>query len=698
MNINPELQPLLKPSDNMAHPNESILTPLFSLLSTTNKTIAPWIEPTFWSNMLNKECFTFYFQDLFKDLANNTQIGTNSELMNSIITTIFHLIFSYHSSFPKNLILPYYDKLIELNNQDISHMLIYLEKNSTSLDFSSIISRFNPNDMNLSAGNSIPLFTLHGLLHQLRMSKENQNDFMSTVIDKLQMQLPISQAQIILHLIRVCISFFDIEPSKLTLIKESLYKFYDYDSSVSGISSDLIHLLDKSIKYPLYGFHSILNQMSHISEAFGCQIPLIFNAKYSNISTYLYNDSVDRSSYLNAYISYPKYFIHRYFNSQPPGNVGELQRFMYNLKFSKKYLQTVPQAFKLAPADPRYIRPVLTLPVHQFQFNRITTNLKMNPDISTPINHRMFIITSPIEAVLNQSFFAPIYKYFIAFDPNDIDRPTEQQILVIGSDHLLSTIVSTLVLWILKNPALGFIEFQIFFVPIGNSQYGDFISNRDVIYNIFVRNLYRTVSSILPTYNETSGAFFPKFVPTNDPTNKYENNIWFSNPSPSHLFQFGLQHYLMFAQNKMTFYIWQCRIVLADSNKVVTIPFIGSVIIDTNDQKRSFETSIGDYKKNQMSNEFMETKTMALYNVNYEKRANPNKDYLILDTGSLRLVFSAIIATPKIKPIPFFVDIDGKKYGPVLEIQTSCLFMDNTNTAVKIPDPMRMKIRTFVDI
>ena len=271
MNVNADLLPLFNPNDDFKHPSDAILTPLFSLLSATKKTIAPWIEPTFWESMLNKECFTYYFQDLFKELANGTQNGTASDVLYSYITTILHLVFSYHNGFPKELILSYYDKLVDLNNPDISRMLIYLEKHSTSLDFSNIISRFNQNDLNLSAGVSIPLFTLYSLIHQLRMSTENQNNCLSAIIDNFQVSFSSSNAIILLHLIKVMVSFYDLDTTKLLQLKDLLYKLYCFDSSVSETSTKIIHFLKKASKYPGFGFHNLLNNMSQISEAFGCQ-------------------------------------------------------------------------------------------------------------------------------------------------------------------------------------------------------------------------------------------------------------------------------------------------------------------------------------------------------------------------------------------------------------------------------------------
>lgn len=687
MNINSDLLPLFNPTDDLKHPNESILTPLFSLLVATNRTVAPWIGPTFWSNMLNKEFFTYYFQDLFKELTNNSQIVSNPESLYARITTILHLIFTYHNGFPKELILPYYDKLINLKNPEISHMLIYLEKHSSSTDFLNIISRFDLSGINASAGVAIPLFTLYGLLHQLRLSAENQNNFLSIINDTTQTVTSFQNAIILLHLIQVLVSFFDFDSEKLGQLKESLNKFYCFDTSVSEISGHIIYLLKKATKYPGYGFHDLLNRMSQISEAFGCQIPLFFDSKHSNISTFLYNDTVDRSSFINSYITFPRFFIHRYFNLQPPSNLNELQRFMYNLQFNKKYLQTVQQNFNLSQADARYVRPVLTPPAHQFQFHRIITDFQMIPEMSTPYQQGKFLISSPVEALLNQAFFTPISQYFKTLEPNG---SSEQQIVVIGSDYLLSTIITTIALWVLKNPAYNSIEFQIYFVPTNSSQFGDFISEKDIIYKSFVRNIYRTVNSILPSMDETSKAFFPKFVQT-EGSSKYENNVWFNNPSPSHLFQFGIQHYLLFAQYKTDIYIWQCSITMSEINKVIIVPFVGSVVIDTADQKRLFDTNVYEYKNQQKQTESIETKTMALYNTNCEKRAKPNKDFLILDNGSLRLVSSAMIMTSRMKPMPFYVDIDGRRYGPANDISVSKM-------TGRLSEHMRMKIKTFVDI
>ena len=696
--INPDLYPLFQPSEDLMHPKENVLGPLFSVLYSTNERIPPWIEPNFWSNLLNREFFVRYLQEIFKNLTNMSSSDPNfNENMKRYLATIFHLVFSFHFGFLKDSVKIYYDKLLQLNRADISQALMYLEKHTLPFDMATLINRLVIK-ANLFVECVVPIFTFHALLHILRNSVPgNPNcDFQNLFLDKLIEWIKTFDKQkenasiLFLHLIHVLLVFCpDADHNKLNELKTNLEKLLAIPSPVSDLAFDTINFIGKSIEYSGYCFYKKLINVASISECFSGQIPLFFDGgKTPLISTFLYNDCPDRSSFLSAYATFPRYFIIKN-GFIPPANISDLYKFMQTLSFSKKFMAIMEKAFNLQRYDKIQDNqiPKLTLPQYQYQVFRLTTQFSNSLSMTTRVRDRLALITSPLEAMLNSTFFTPLLNYFNARN-TDI---TEQPIVIIGTDYLLSIVVSTLISFALKNRSLLDVEFQFFYVPVGNSIIAHYISFYDQIYETFVSHLFTTINSILPGYDENSKAFFPSFVPSPDLARTYENSIFFSLPSPSHIFQHGLQHYLHFANKKTDIFVMQCIAIL--DKEWVSIPFINKLEIEITDVKRTFIATISDYKKQDPTTETIsDVRTISFYNIpKSNPRANP--DYFIFDTGISRLV-QTVTLSPGPRMPPFNIVVDGMKYGPVPQVKVMFL----TESPDKLTDPMRIKIRTFVDI
>ena len=131
------LQSVLKSNGDLRQPDEATLTPFFAVLLCQKEAISPWLCSTFWDNTLNQDFKDRYFKELFKIIMN---YGSNSsefkEMRNAILTTIFHMIFSFHTQYPKEYIRSFYDSIFSLNNQEVAYFLMYLEKHNQQLDFS----------------------------------------------------------------------------------------------------------------------------------------------------------------------------------------------------------------------------------------------------------------------------------------------------------------------------------------------------------------------------------------------------------------------------------------------------------------------------------------------------------------------------------------------------------------------------------
>ncbi|OHS94427.1 hypothetical protein TRFO_39376 [Tritrichomonas foetus] len=717
MAVNPQLQPIYNPSEELKHPDDTILNALFSVLYSTGEKMAPWLEPTFWANTLNKEFRDRFFQELFKNLSS---IGPNDanagEFTSQIIITIYHCVFSFHIGFAKQLILPYYDKLLTTPARpEIKMMLLYLEKHSSAINFPNILERIITTESQLSLDNVIPTFTFYGLLHILRYSNfkdpkmDLMNQFLDAVLERTKKAMSYKSVLTFNHMMMVVSTLFpDLDRKKLNELKDKLSYYLSLSSPYSDVSYDTIEFLNKNVNFPGHGFYQHLYTMSQMSDAFSGQVPLFFDAKLTLASTMLYNDTADRASLPSAYLQWVRYFIYRYFGAMPPQNGNELIRFMQNVRFNETFMKTVPADYKLMkiPQDPKFARPVPpTMPQFQHNIYRMTSVVVDGkyPVIFTlatlsQIKDNNFLIGSLTGAKLMANFFNPLLSYF-----QQNPDVTEQQIVIVGDDDLLANIIDTLTIFIIQNSFLANIEFQFYFIPVGPSQFGDYIAENDQVYKQFVRNLYETTTRILPGYEENSQAFFPSFAPSPDQVGNYENNIWFNIPSPSHLFQYGIQHYMQFAKKKIDIYLWQCiiQVQVRDGNqmvvKLVSVPFINSVHIELNDKARSFMTKTIDFGKKEPIQETFETKVLSIYNISIERRAWPSKDHIVLDTGSSRVVSSVSVHLPRGAP-PVSVIIDNHKFTDVLGLNVSFLPRQNITTIEKTTLPMRMKIKTFVDM
>jgi hypothetical protein len=103
-----------------------------------------------------------------------------------------------------------------------------------------------------------------------------------------------------------------------------------------------------------------------------------------------------------------------------------------------------------------------------------------------------------------------------------------------------------------------------------------YLGSTDPIDRRFAERIFWVTSNIAPIFDEDVVVPFT-FIIENKA--RFLNHPWFTDPSPSKIFQFAMHHYLTFGPPATMVNVWSCEPNRDDRVKVV-VPFIASVHVD----------------------------------------------------------------------------------------------------------------------
>ena len=473
---------------------------------------------------------------------------------------------------------------------------------------------------------------------------------------------------------------------------EALKSLFSKASPVSDMASHMRMMLKKSIKYPGYIYFSILSEFAEANPAFDGKCHLIFNSTDKYLMNYLYSANPDNTSYGLSIMNFVKFFIAFYFKANPPESSTDLISIIQNLQMNEKCLGKLAKQFKLDESPNHETKhPWLSLPSYRLLPIRLSLNCELSTKLTTSFNQKQDLFCTPSGLIFSNQLFKPLVKY-LESHPDEIYY--ENKILIVGDDFVLSHFLISLVSAIQENLSLSNVSFTIYFVPSGNSRVADFISLNDPAYRKFIYPLYNIVNNILPKFDENSNVSF-SFCNHLDHLQYDNDNVWFKDPSPSHLFQFGIQYYLHFAKNVCNINIWKCSLHFETKHLVVPL-FTNINVISIKKAYQVYYTDVG----NSYCNFTIEKQQgLSIWCSNKEYNVSPTDKWLVATiptkSKSKEIKYSMITSLKfldqnKTKE-PFDVIIDGIKYGPINGFAIDSL--------IDIPEfPQKMRIATFSQI
>jgi hypothetical protein len=292
------------------------------------------------------------------------------------------------------------------------------------------------------------------------------------------------------------------------------------------------------------------------------------------------------------------------------------------------------------------------------------------------------------------------------------DKWSCQPLFVIGNDITFSNVIFSYITFLAslsegkrnKKDAsrVKFLKSVFYYIPFGLQNYDSlvkYLSEVDPLYLIYVKSPADSLLKFVPfintntnqsrdSYDSHNSLNIPSII---EESPKYLSHEYFSDPSPSSMFRFALQHYALNARFHINIKVWRCEF-LTENNKLRIAPFIftlfaGSAFLTGNRENTmkfsgNLNTNIilsdqGNLKKN------VKTRGFAFYNYNRVLGVLPTSDYLVMCVSDAKMTLkpdeglkahmnefqSYSIKYTKIVPdkssSPFKLLIDEVEYGPV---------------------------------
>ena len=464
---------------------------------------------------------------------------------------------------------------------------------------------------------SIPFFTLYTLFSYLQRNPNEIENFTKTLKEILSKSLNLYKLKLLLHIIYLALIFF---PGTIKNdIADAMNPLLGKSGFVSLACAEIGSNIQKEKHYPGYTYYLQMNELANMNLAFSGNVPTFLPSSSQFVISLLYNYYPENSiaSLPTSIISFSRFYLKAKFQFEKELSIPELIKFGSQLEFTSENSSKLAKMFQIPYKDrskqktsdesdqkskkssnesKRRSKKKIDLnsiefPTHPFtkyQIQKLSLDFEINSSTLVDYKDSTSIYTTTASFIFLKSIFTPIKNYIkTAYNP----QLQEYHILLLGDDFLIgNALLSYVKAQISMKECLSQISLIFHIVPTDDTksnQIADFISSFDPIYQLFVRHLFPIMCSISPTINEKSEVSeIPLILDTdsNDETsndkNRFDNTIWFGNPNPFNMFNFGIQHYLQFAKNSVDVMVWKCVIYYRDeTNKTVLVPFVSSIQI-----------------------------------------------------------------------------------------------------------------------
>jgi hypothetical protein len=652
----------------LSEENDNVIAPYVRIMSAAGWTIPVWMGPTFWANVRNPTFRKLLSAEIGYSLSNSIRamkpLDPTPAAVTSFMLSLVHLHVCYAVSFdPASL-----DTECEGMASGTVADLIAVIRLLRPADMATLLDHMIVTQQVELLVRSLPVFSLFAILGRIRTEFA---DFLSACAERLSQPISDAQLQVMVHVMGFCLNFdAPITNAIVAHFRKGLLLFLARPEPTGSLCCNLVISLERQLQFPGYCLFNSLQWALEFNEPTGGHTPLVFDATLTPyLGNFMYSTTVDDTSVSGAMLSFLEFFLSRYFVTDRRFTPDELclvlEVFSMDegelAKFGADNEMPVNPDPDHRPSPPPPLLPII--PVQPLKLGAL--DLRM--DTLTPFGADAFLFLSARQLVFKKMVFESLRKGIVAKHNTGI--LLEFRFLVFGDDHLLSDVMTSMLANIVSDPIFSQVIFCVYFVPIGDSEIGDFIAGFDPIYDRWVRTLYSIVTRIVPIGGENvdTAVIIPSLE---DAGADYEPNIWFADRTPNHMLQFGVQHYLYFAREFVELNIWQCLLRLTDGHSVV-VPFIVGVGLP-NELRHGYEVDGVDVGRSTLHKITEKGAALQLWAAKKESRVRPSDQWILMESErDVVMLLAARICHARGQP--FSVTVDGQSYGPVVSIAVSYL-------------------------
>lgn len=706
----------------------------FTPLRENRFTIAPWIEPNFWNNIRNKqfaEVFLLELMGLIDREVHPPRRPSNASKLNvakklskqskSALRTLLHISISYHRSYLPKMWKQIADNLTEAGYPLIDEVFLELtprlEKSSD--DIEDIVRPMIKQYPHLFLTESIPLYCFLNIIRFIRNNRDALDQCFDKIARILKDSLSHQQVIVLLHLILFILGTFPgVKPDSLASIQDVLISKLAVGNPISDIACEIGQSIEKEMKYPGYTYFLNLRYVVEMSPLNNGIIPLLFDQTQGHLPSLMLNRFPAINSLHKALKEFIEFYVHAKYHCNDEIPSQDLIEICQALEFNRKCTNKLLEKYKFkenCPPITYHDHPILP-PLIPISIIRVPIHFSYIAKMTTEYERGYYIFNNPSNRTFIANVIQPILDYLSKNPECDF---IEQKVILCGNDNFISSLILSVFHAYLQNPQISHVaSLTYYLLPISKTQeegsIASFLAANDPIYERYVYHLYKTASELLPKLADQSDASFPTIE---EPlTNEFHEDVYFSDPSPSKMMQFGLNHFLLYARSYVDVYVWKCVIEMENETIMIIVPFISSLHFGnhfTNKQTGPFpEDTPKIYTVNMKTidvdnNEEVSSKkisSLAIWNANAELHVRPNDGWLFLETISkptmtvrkaTRLSQSMIrgFEFSLVKNESFKIMIDQRVYEPIKKLTISK--MENKDNHA---EQMSLRFATFTPI
>jgi len=704
--------------------NERDIVPSLEVLFEKGYSLAPGLSSGFWNNMrctqFIRTVFIYILERISKDSVKPK--GKDNYIfpahLENCLLTLINIVFSDKYTVAEAAWKPLFESFFMFRDANLSQVVLKLQTNLEGCltSFKTHLDDIVVDHKNRILNDAIPIHVFMYIIRYLHNNPKALNLFYAGMKSRLEIVNSISESIIMLHLLNVIATLFPgFSKYYMSLVLPSISNYLAKPAPVSDIAQNVGHNIEKELNYSGYMYYSHLYSLCSTNMAFDGAIPTLFDQKSTSFTNFLFSRFSKFNSVQSCLVNYAQYMVKNQLRSSKEITQDRAISILNGLTFDEEGMQSIKAKYKLKDDIPlgETIDPSPMVPaILPLRLCRLSFAFQPNPAMLTEIEGGKYLFTSPMQMILDKAFLSQIKERIVEL--NDQTSIVKQPVIIAGDDYVISNILQGLYSAFLGSPRdFSRIAFKFFLIPINRESVNEvsrFIGKNDPVYRLFMENSFDLVSSIGPTHNEESMVSFPTIV---EKESKYDHNIWFTDPSPTNIFQFSIQHYVQFANHTMGVNVWVCEMIFeADPTKKVIMPWITSVHIGNQfcgptlvpSPKLSTKVlptlTVKEVMNKEETFEKCKLRSLSIWNIGSEMNLKPSDQWLIAEwtpekfalkdekrskfankiTSKLitELTFSACEKKPSFKCL-----IDQREFGPLRQLKIYKL-MDPTNPGIQL--------------
>jgi hypothetical protein len=322
---------------------------------------------------------------------------------------------------------------------------------------------------------------------------------------------------------------------------------------VSRMVADVGLLLETEARFSGISY---FRSLQYLGDSGLGSVPLFFDPEARYFPELMYSKRTYEDSPEFSLVKWVQYYIQTHFRSSQELSPEWAIEFAKRIEFGGGDETAFVEEFHLDSTDDRLmierlVPPVIPVTLVKFP---IASDLLPNATAMDPDTNQ-YLFATPTRAVFRSAILPRLEKFFAENPDEDL---LKFPIMAIGTDFFLGNILLAFLLMRQDDsPAFAKTVFNFYVFPPSSKfdSLGEYIAGEDPIYHMLVKHVFLASVKTAPVMEENS----PLSFGTLDCENRlYEGNLWLSNPSPSSVLQWSIQHYLMFAREILPVRVWKC--------------------------------------------------------------------------------------------------------------------------------------------